>query len=192
MGVVAQLSERDLIERCRAGDPDHEAFRLLYERHAPELRRFLRRMVGEPAAADDALQETFVRAYRALDAFDALRPLRPWLFGIARRSAIEALRRRQSAAKLGALVDEPPVEARADERLLGDEARELVQAAVGALSPEHREVVLLRLAHGLRLEEVATALEVTERTVRNRLRAAAVLLERELRRRGMDAQEDPR
>lgn len=187
MGAVTQLSERDLVERCRAGEPAHEAFRLIYERHAPELRRFLRRMVGEAAAADDALQETFVRAHRALGGFDALRPLRPWLFAIARRCAIEALRRRQSASKLGALVDEPRVESRADERLLQDEARERVQAAVEALSPEHREVVLLRLAHGLGLLEVAAALEVTERTVRNRLRAASVLLERELRRRGLDA-----
>ncbi len=169
------------------GDAGHDAFRLLYARHAPDAARFLRRMLDDAAAADDALQETFVRVHRGLGGFEPGRPLRPWVLGIARHAALGALRAKQRAAKLSALgaVDPP------DPRAAGDAAgardmRARVLEAVSALAPEHREVVLLRLAHGLLLADVARALAVTERTVRNRLRAAVVLLERELRRRGLD------
>jgi RNA polymerase sigma factor (sigma-70 family) len=70
-----------------------------------------------------------------------------------------------------------------------DEHHMLVQEALSALSPEHRSVVVLRYTHGLKLREIADALSCTTRTARNRLRAAAVLLERELRRRGVVSEE---
>lgn len=188
MEAVAELSERELVIRTRlAGDGAEDAFRALYERHAPETLRFLRRMLGDLQAAEDALQETFVRVHRGLEGFDPERPLRPWLLTIARRSAIEALRRRARReppiSSLGSGLD-PAVGAERSPAEQ-DETRGAVLAAVGELSPEHREVVLLRLVHGLLLEEVASAVEVTERTVRNRLKDAAVLLEQALRRRGL-------
>lgn len=187
MGIVAELCERELIARSREGDP--EAFRALYERHAPEVLRFLARLLDDREAALDALQEAFVRAFGALPGFEPERPLRPWLLAIARNAALDGLRRRarRDAREVWAGGPDPAPCARegAERR----ETRALVQEALAALSQEHREVVLLRLAHGLRLEEVAAALEVTERTVRNRLRAAAVLLEGELRRRGLDPRE---
>lgn len=203
MGAVAEaargrVTEGDeaILRRIVAGaDPDHAGFRTLWERHAPDVLRFLRRMLGDDAAADDALQESFVRLHRALPGFDASRPLRPYLLAIARHAAVSALRTKQRAAKLGALgaLGEEPADARAsaDGAATARDARGRVHDALAALAPEHRAVLLLRLAHGLRLEEVARALDVTDRTVRNRLRAAAVLLERELRRRGLSREDLP-
>lgn len=197
MGAVAEVervtTDEAILRRIVAGDdPGHAGFRTLWERHAPEVLRFLRRMLGDDAAADDALQESFVRLHRALPGFDAARPLRPYLLAIARHAAISALRKRQRAAKVGALGDDPPdAKASADGVATARDARGRVHDALAALAPEHRAVVLLRLAHGLRLEEVARALDVTDRTVRNRLRAAAVLLERELRRRGLSREDLP-
>lgn len=181
-------SERELVERCRSGaDPDHGAFRRLYERYAPEALRLLERLLGERQAAEDALQETFVRLHRGLGAVDLDRPLRPYVLRIARNAGIEALRRRERQKKLaGPLGDEElpapdggaaPAEAR--------EAAALIEAALERLGPEHRAAVVLRYTHGLKLEEMGRALGCTERTARNRLRAAAVLLERELRRLGL-------
>ena len=184
MEVVAELRERDLIARCREGDP--EACRTLYERHAPEVLRFLSRLLDDHEAALDALQEAFVRAFGALPGFDLERPLRPWLLAIARNAALAGLRRRARRDALVGRAGAPDPAPSAREGAARRETRALVQDALRALTDEHREVVLLRLAHGLSLAEVAGALEVTERTVRNRLRAAAVLLERELRRRGLD------
>jgi RNA polymerase sigma-70 factor (ECF subfamily) len=199
MGAVAEaapgrvIDDEAILRRIVAGDdPDHAGFRTLWERHAPEVLRFLRRMLNDDAAADDALQESFVRLHRALPGFDAARPLRPYLLAIARHAAISTLRRKQRAAKIGTLGEEPAdAGPPADRAATARDARGRVQEALAALAPEHRAVVLLRLGHGLRLEEVARALDVTDRTVRNRLRAAAVLLERELRRRGLSREDLP-
>lgn len=187
-GRDGDVDDAALVRRIVAGDDArHDAFRQLYARHAPDAARFLRRMLDDAAAADDALQETFVRVHRGLREFEPGRPLRPWILGIARHTALGALRAKQRAAKLSALgAADPPDSRTTDDVARTRDTRARVLEAVAALAPEHREVVLLRLAHGLVLADVARALDVTERTVRNRLRAAVVLLERELRRRGLD------
>ena len=184
---LAGDDEPALVARCR-GDgpdhaPDHAAFRALYERHVDEVLRFLRRLLGAPDAVEDAAQETFVRLHRGLRGdFDPARAVRPYVLGIARNVAIEAFRRREKLA-LPAL---PRPDARsAGDAALARERSALVQDALSALSPEHRAVVVLRYTHELSQDDVASALGCTTRTVRNRLRAAAVLFERELRRRGV-------
>lgn len=184
------LTDAEVVARLRAGEDGRggPAFRCLYERHAGEVLRFLARVLGGGAGADDALQEIFVRLHRALpERFDPSRPLRPYLLRIARNVAIEALRRRAKRDVVGALPDDLPDEA-AREGVAAAQAREreaLVAEALGALAPEHRAAVVLRHTHGLKVQEVADALGCSERTARNRLRTAAVLLERELRRRGV-------
>jgi RNA polymerase sigma-70 factor (ECF subfamily) len=155
----------------------------LYELHSVEVLRFLRRMLGDASEAEDAAQETFVRLHRALDRLDPDRPTRPYVLKIARNVAIAALRRRRRQKKLNGLSPEfSPATADTAERR---ETSALIHDALAALSPQHRSVVVLRHAHGLKLKDVAAALSCTPRTARNRLRAAAVLFERELNRRGV-------
>lgn len=189
MGVVT--ADRELVERCLTERPDGDppAFRQLYERHGPEVYRLLLRLLGERPAAEDALQETFLRLHRGLRGFDLGRPLRPYVLGIARHVAVETLRRRhRKEAPMGKL-DPTSAGALVPERVARDERARLVHEALAALDPEHRSVLVLRHAHGLSQGQVAEALECTERTVRNRLRAAATLFERELRRRGVLGEE---
>ena len=78
-------------------DPDHddEAFRRLVEPHRAALHAHCYRMLGSLHDADDALQETLLRAWRALATFDASRPPRPWLYRIATNVCLDALQRRQ-------------------------------------------------------------------------------------------------
>jgi RNA polymerase sigma-70 factor (ECF subfamily) len=83
------------LQAARHGGPDgHQAFARIFDRHAPVVRALCRASLGsaDPAAADDALQETFIRAFRMLDRLDRAEGLRPWLYGIARNVCNESRR----------------------------------------------------------------------------------------------------
>ena len=99
--------------------------------------------------------------------------------------AIETLRRHEKLSRLEPASGETPGADTVATDVAQNERRDLVHEALATLPPEHRSVVVLRYTHGLKQREIAEALSCTERTARNRLRAAAVLLERELRRRGV-------
>src|SRR3954464_11344409 len=78
---------------ARAGEA--EAFRVIFERHAPAVRRFLGDLFRDAPAADEATQETFVRAHAKLRSLEEGDRLSAWLLGIARRVFLEQLRRRK-------------------------------------------------------------------------------------------------
>src|SRR3954469_22505247 len=82
--------EREVVERARAGEP--EAFRVIFERHAPAVRRFLGDLFRDAPAADEATQETFVRAHAKLRSLEEGDRLSAWLLGIVRRVFLEQLR----------------------------------------------------------------------------------------------------
>lgn len=170
-----------LVRRSAAGDLD--AFAELYHRSYPAVRRFLKAMRLDEHALDDAAQETYLRLFRGLAKYDPVRPLIPWVLGIARLVALEAARsaRAQGEAGLERGSADDPVE----RQVASGEERELVQAALAALAPEHRTVIALRHTVGLSMKELAQALAVSAPTARAHLAAAGQLLAGELRRRGV-------
>src|SRR3954466_7863549 len=85
--------EREVGERARAGES--EAFRMIFERHAPAVRRFLGDLFRDGSAADEATQETFVRAHARIRTLEEGDRLSSWLLGIARRVFLEQLRKRR-------------------------------------------------------------------------------------------------
>ncbi len=89
--------ERRLVERARAGDD--KAFRAIFDRHAPAVRRFLYDLLRDRDSADEATQETFVRAHGRLAALRDEDKLVAWLFGIARHVYHEARRARRPARR---------------------------------------------------------------------------------------------
>lgn len=159
-------SDRDAVSLLRRRDP--RGFELAYHAHAPRLHAFLLRLSGRRDAADDLLQQTFLRlAERAAD----LRPdsdLRAWLFAVARNAYLSLLRAARPSADeevLEALESPPPdVEARL---LLGD-----VDAALGRLRVEDRELLLLVGAEGLDHATVAHLLGLEAAALRQRLARA--------------------
>ena len=111
-----QPLDRSVLQRAKAGDP--AAFRLLYEHCAEGVYRFLHRMLGDAAAAEDALQETFLRVLGALRRFDpdGPAPLASWILTIARRVALsrevsgQRARRRDQVVFEAASANAPPDE----------------------------------------------------------------------------------
>jgi RNA polymerase sigma-70 factor, ECF subfamily len=153
--------ERVLTERASAGDAT--AFRQIYDRQAPAVHRFLCDLLGDRSAADEATQETFVRAHAALTkAGGGVRDvdkLRPWLMGIARNVSFEAWRRIKKDGPMPAEESPEVGEAPSPETmLLHREADRILARAMAALTPDRRAALLLHMDHGMPYADIATAL----------------------------------
>jgi RNA polymerase sigma-70 factor, ECF subfamily len=177
-----RLAERDrLAARERAAD---HVFTELYSAHGARIHRFLRDLLGDVALAADATQETFVRAFRQKDTFDASRSVAPWLFGIARNVSLEMRRARYRARRV--IVEgndegdapEPRVPGCPERDLLGREALRVVGAAMDRLSEDRRAMLLLRLDHNLSYDEIAALMSFSVAKVKVEIfRAREVLRE---------------
>jgi len=147
------------------------ALRDLYRDHLTALLRYAQWFTNDPAAAEDAVQETFLRAWRHLPRLLADgRPLRPWLRQVLRHIMIDTDRTARS--HLETLHDTPPVEGEVDggfESLLD---RAMLAAALRELSPAHREVLLDVYYCDAPAERVAARLGIPAGTVRSRLHYA--------------------
>jgi RNA polymerase sigma-70 factor, ECF subfamily len=136
------------------------------------------RMLGDPSAAEDLAQETFVKAFRSLAAFDTTRRLSSWLFRIAHNTAIDAIRRSrtQPAAGASALEEADGAgELGADPAPDPIERQELGRAldsALSALRPDQRAAIVLRYENDLSFEEIGTVLGVPEVTARSHVHRA--------------------
>ena len=159
----------------RARDGESEAFKALFERHVYAVRRFLRDVLRDSAAADEATQETFVRAHAMLARLEQRARVKAWLLGIARNVAFEHRRSRREEIELDDA--EAPIEAVIPspdpERLLLDrELEKQFDEALGALSAHRRAALVLRLDHGLGYEEIAALMGWTLPMVKNEIHRA--------------------
>jgi len=139
---------------------------------------------GSAVDAEEAAQDGFVKAYRALGRFRRGAPLRPWLLRIV---ANEAHNRRRSAARRDALTLRATAEHRPGDAvpspeaaLLSRESQERLLAAVERLSDEHRDAIVCRYLLDLTEEETAAALRIRRGTVKSRLSRALARLREEL------------
>ncbi len=160
------------------GDAD-AAIRQLYRRHAVALHGYVQRSSTDRATADDVVQETFIRAWRHLPQLSADdRPIRPWLFRVARNLLIDADRAARSRPVIvQALPDE---HAGTDPGLDQVLDRELVSAALQHLSPAHRTVLVETFYNGGSLVAVANDLGIPHGTARSRLHYALQALRHQL------------
>jgi RNA polymerase sigma-70 factor (ECF subfamily) len=170
------VPERETVARAQAGSP--EAFRLIFDRHAPAVRRFVGDLLRDGAAADEATQETFVRAHARIRTLAEGERVAGWLLGIARRVALEQMRKARRAPD--PLPDEePPQVDRApdpESALLSREADGVLDGALGDLAAERRAALLLRIDHGLGYGEIAEAMGWTLQKVKNEIHRARLQL----------------
>ncbi len=163
----------------------HEAFHDLVDRHAERLFRLACRLVGNKADAEDIVQETLVAAFEHMAGFEGRSTVKTWLTRILMRRAARCHRRRarKGTVPLGRFMaggDE--VLSSGDGSVSEETARRLdVERALQDLSPDHREVVVLREFQGMSYAEMAEVLEVPQGTVESRLYRARRSLQRALR-----------
>ncbi|MFE9751593.1 RNA polymerase sigma factor [Saccharothrix saharensis] len=163
-------TDAEIIERSRH-EPD--AFAAIFDRHAPHIRRYLARRLGDQVA-DDLVAETFLAAFDKRRRYDRSRPdARPWLYGIA--TNLVGRHRRQEARRYRAVpADTSDLDhaERVAAEVTAHAARSLLVGALGGLSAEDRDVLLLVAWEQLAYEEVAAALAIPVGTVRSRLHRA--------------------
>jgi RNA polymerase sigma-70 factor (ECF subfamily) len=180
--VDTVLSDEEVVRRVVAGEP--ELFELLMRRHNQRLFRTVRGLVGDDAAAEEALQRAYVAAWRGLAQYAGRASFATWMTRIALRSAGEFARREQRKREVveasadalpGAIEAEP-----ADASLSRKELAALLERAIDALPEPLRIVVVLRLVEGLGTAEVAEALDLSEANVKVRLHRAREHLKEDL------------
>jgi RNA polymerase sigma-70 factor (ECF subfamily) len=168
-------SDEGVVRRVLAGDP--AAFELLMRRHNQRIYRTIRAVLRRDSAdVEDAMQQTYLHAYRALGAFEGASSFGTWLTRIALNVALGHVRRqRVTAVELSEEVDEMTRGARdegPEDRAARSEAAELLERAVAQLSEEHRIVFMLRDVEQLSTAETAEALDLSEENVKVRLHRA--------------------
>ena len=164
---------------------NRNAFAQIVERYTPLLYSLAFRMLGRGEEAQEAVQEIFLRAYRALPRFRLERRFHPWLYTIALnylRTVARRQRRRRGlrlvrlGEELDTVADRGDLQAAAER----EDGERLAQEALAGLPPLYREVFLLREVEGLSVRDTAEAIGVPEGTVKVRLHRARQELVRRL------------
>jgi RNA polymerase sigma-70 factor (ECF subfamily) len=173
-----RLYERVLVLRCQTGD--ESAFEELVRLYDRRLRYYVRKMLGADAEMDDTLQDLWLDVFRALPRLNDPTALPAWLYRLARDRVFRQLRGRSIEYEP---VRETEVATTAPEDAgLSPEDVSRVHTALDALSPEHREVLVLRFLEAMSYEDIVAVTGLQIGTVRSRLHYAKLALRRALER----------
>ena len=168
-------------ESTRARGPDlsgDSGLRTAWEAHSGELFGYAHHALGDGATAEEAVQETFLRAWRFAARYDRARPVRPWLFAILRNVIVDEVRSRATRALPGSRAADESPEVDVFERSLD---AWLIEEALRRLRVDHRMVLVETYYRGRSYADVAADLGIPEGTARSRafygLRALRLALE---------------
>jgi RNA polymerase sigma-70 factor (ECF subfamily) len=169
-------NQQRLVEAAKRGD--HAAFRTLTEPWIRELRVHCTRILGESHDAEDAVQETLIKAWRKLDSYAATGPVRAWLYTIATTTSLNLLKvRRRDGVPSEAAARPEPTGPGADETLEAQESVELAfLSAVSGLPPRQRAAIILRDGLGWSALEIANLLQTTMPSINSALQRARAAL----------------
>lgn len=184
--------EARLVARAQAGDM--RSFDALVTRHRGRIYAMIRNMIHHEAEAWDLAQEVFIKAWQALPRFEAKARFSTWLYRIAHNVVYDWSRKKRIEG-VGELNDEifdreridpasattPEAAEAPDEAMARGELRVKIEAALAKLTPEHREVVMLKDVQGLAYKEIAEVMETSIGTVMSRLFYARQKLQTMLR-----------
>jgi len=172
--IFREVEDRDLIAKARRGHVD--AYNVLVSRWEKRVFNYLLRLVGHREDALDLSQDVFLKAYQNLRKLDEPAKFPGWLFRIAHNEAYSLLRKNRPEGELAA---EPRI-GEASSRMFPVELNLAVQSALGRLSDDQREAVLLKVYQGFKFEEMAEILACPVSTVKSRLYTALDLLKQTL------------
>ncbi|OGO68933.1 MAG: hypothetical protein A2Z37_05120 [Chloroflexi bacterium RBG_19FT_COMBO_62_14] len=183
MKVVEGTSEAVWIERARQGDDG--AFANLVGAYQAPVYNLCFRLLGDGYEAEDAAQETFLKAYKNLSRYDPDRPFVNWLLKIASNHSIDRLRRRgtRPVTDLEEAEHLPDTSAGPEAALALEERRRRIWRTLRKLSPKDRTLIVLRYWYDYTYEDMAAALSLSSGAVKSRLHRARMTLAQEWRER---------
>jgi RNA polymerase sigma-70 factor (ECF subfamily) len=166
---MVEISDGQLVEDLRRGSK--AAFVALYDRHKLKVYQYCVRMMKDRSEAEDAVQSVFLRLYERANQIDCPDKVRCWLYCVARNYCLTRMHSRALAAAVesestGAMQDTTLID-QMDERQNG--FAPLVHRGIARLSPELREVIILREFQELSYKEIAEIISANESTVKFRL-----------------------
>ncbi|MCL7454386.1 MAG: RNA polymerase sigma factor [Anaerolineae bacterium] len=175
--------ERAWIEQALQGD--RKAFGQLVRAYERPVYNLTYRMLGDPAEAEDAAQETFLRAYAKLATYQPGRKFVNWVLSIASHHCIDRLRRKGRAPQLSLDGPLPPQwltsdTPRPDQLVTKKQERERVREVLDILPADYRAAVVLRYWHGMSYREIAATMDTTESAIKSRLHRARRMMAQEL------------
>ncbi len=176
-------SDEQLIDAYRDGD--EVALTALIERHFASIYGYVYRYVHNPTEAEDIVQETFIKVWRQLDKFKEGMGIRPWLFRIARNTAIDYLRKKKHIpfSQFGepdeiAVFEDTGVNLM--EESISREDVASLNAAIDRLPEQYREIIVLRAEQGLTFDEIADMLGKPLNTVKSTYRRGLAVLQKDM------------
>jgi RNA polymerase sigma-70 factor (ECF subfamily) len=180
-----QRLDETLLESIAAGD--RLAMQVLFQRHNVRVYRFVLRLSGNAAAAEEIVSEVFLEVWRHAATFQAKCRATTWLLTIARHKAISALRRRGAAPlddDMAATIADPCEDAEA--ALDRKDRSKMIRACLARLSPSHREIIDLVYYHEKSVDEVAGIVGAPKSTDKTRMFYARSHMAKLLRAAGLD------
>lgn len=174
--------ESHLIQEALTGNAD--AFGELVRLYEQPVFNLTYRMLGEATEAEDAAQESFIRAFINLSQYDTQRPFKTWLFSIASNHCIDRIRKRrltwlsidEPLPPHPALVSNQPTP---EQAMVLNEQSSLIQKLLSELAPDYRAAIILRYWYDMSYTEIADTLNTTESAIKSRLfRARQMLAEK--------------
>ncbi len=179
MAVVLAVSETELVGEAQNGD--RNAFSELVRIHARGVFNVVYHMCGDALIAEDAAQETFIRAWQNLSSYRPQTPLRNWLYRIAFNAGLDMLRKEKrilpnDIEDMNLTDGQPGLEALISQ----NERTSLVQKAIMSLPDASRAVLVLREYEGMSYQEISSTLDIPVGTVMSRLSYARNLLKAKL------------
>ena len=184
-GAFGKTSDKKLIERI--ANADKAAVQALFARYHVRIYRFIMRMVGNEAVAEELANEVFLDVWRQAGRFESRSAVSTWLMAIARNKAISHLRKKKeqpldedSARLIPDEQDTPETSAQKTDKGMA------IRHAIDQLSPDHKAVIDLAYYHELSVREVAKVLDIPANTVKTRMFHARKKLAEKLKEAGID------
>ena len=185
LAAIKTNTDEALVEAIAAGD--RRAMQVLFGRHQVKVYRFLVRMTGDTAAADDLVSEVFFEVWRKAASFEGRSQVSTWLLGIARFKALSAARRR-TEDQLSDLAAETIEDGSDDPEtvLAKQDTSAVIRECLQQLSVDHREIIDLVYYHEKSVDEVAAIVGIPCGTVKTRMFYARKRLAEMLKEAGID------
>ena len=177
---LSPAEELELIEKVRSGD--HDAFEPLVREHQKKVYNLALKLLRDPDDAEDAAQESFIKAYTSLDGFRADSRFSVWLYRITYNICLDFLRRKKRENEVSLSTDDdegremelqiPDERSSPEKEYEKAELRALIREGLDTLTPEHRQILIMREISDMSYADIASALGLSEGTVKSRISRA--------------------